>query len=87
LSRERPVPNNQEWGRSRKENTPHAGRRDAESPGQSLAATLELAEAWLTANGEVMARWMDVTRLLVDTQARGHADFSQLIARARETRV
>ncbi len=61
--------------------------RDADSSWQSLTATLELAEAWLKANDDVMARWLDVTRLLVETQAKGHAEFSQRIARARETRA
>jgi hypothetical protein len=46
--------------------------------------TLELVEAWLRANGEVVARWGEVTRLLLETQARGQEDLSRLLARWRQ---
>lgn len=53
-------------------------------PPQSVAATLELAEEWLKANDEVMARWLEVTHLLVEIQAKASAELLRVIAEVRE---
>lgn len=52
-------------------------------PPQASGATLELAEQWLKVHGEVMARWMEVTRLLLETQAEVQAEVARAIASAR----
>ena len=49
----------------------------------SPAAALVLAEKWLKTNGEVMARWMEVTQLLLETQAEAQAEFLRVIGAAR----
>ncbi len=52
----------------------------AGSPG----GVLPLVEQWLKANGEVMARWLEVTGWLVETQAKAQAELLRVIAQARE---
>lgn len=45
---------------------------------------LGIVEAWLKANGEVMARWGEVTRCLLEAQAKGHADVMRVVSQWRE---
>ncbi|MBI2114304.1 MAG: hypothetical protein HYT85_04355 [candidate division NC10 bacterium] len=54
------------------------------SPTHSPAPALALAGEWLKTNGEVMAGWLEVTRLLVETQAKAQAEFLRVIGAARE---
>ncbi len=49
------------------------------------ATTLELVDQWLKLHGEVMERWLEVTRLLLETQARAQAEFLRIIGAARES--
>lgn len=53
------------------------------SPPPSPAAAIQLAEEWLKANGDVMARWMEVTQLLLEIQAKAQTEFLRAIAAAR----
>jgi hypothetical protein len=46
---------------------------------------LELSEQWLKASDEAMARWLEVTRWLVETQARGRAGLLRAIGTARQS--
>jgi hypothetical protein len=57
-----------------------------ESPGHATAATLELADQWLNLSGEVVARWLEVTRLLVETQTKAQAEIRRVIGVARQAR-
>ena len=54
------------------------------SPAPSPGGILALAEQWLKANGEVMARWLEVNRWLVETQAKAQVELLRVIAQARE---
>jgi hypothetical protein len=54
------------------------------SPTPSPGGLLALAEQWLQANGEVMARWLEVTRWLVELQARAQVELMRAIAEGRE---
>jgi len=54
------------------------------SPAQSPGGVLALAEQWLKANGEVMARWLEVTRWLVETQAKTQVELFRVMAQVRE---
>lgn len=56
----------------------------AGSPPQPLAATLALVEEWLKANGQVMARWMEVTQLLVAIQAKAQAELVRVLPQMPE---
>lgn len=49
------------------------------------AAALELSEQWLKANDEAMARWLEVTRWLVETQAKGRVGLLRAIGTARQS--
>ena len=53
------------------------------SRAQTAAAALEIAEQWVKANGEVMARWLEVTQWLIQTQAKAQAELLRVIAAAR----
>lgn len=55
------------------------------SPPGPGGEALELVEAWLKANGEVMARWGEVTQLLLETQAKGQADSLRVVAQLRQS--
>ncbi|HSD51639.1 MAG TPA: hypothetical protein VLG48_09545 [Candidatus Methylomirabilis sp.] len=52
---------------------------------EGAAAPLELSEQWLKASGEAMARWLEVTQWLVETQARGRAGLLRAIGAARQS--
>ena len=52
-----------------------------EGPG----ATLELADQWLKASDEAMARWLEVTQWLLQAQATGRAGLLRAIATARQS--
>ncbi len=49
------------------------------------AADLELFEQWLKANDEAMARWLEVTQWLVETQIKGRAGLLRAIASVRQS--
>jgi hypothetical protein len=53
-------------------------------PDHSPAATLEVAEDWLKAQAEAMARWLEVTQVLVEIQAKAQAELVRLLGQARE---
>lgn len=55
-----------------------------ESATDSPAPALALAEEWFKANGEVVARWLEVTQLLVETQAKAQTEFLRVIGETRE---
>lgn len=46
---------------------------------------LELSERWLKASDEAMARWLEVTRWLVESQAKGRAGLLRAIGTARQS--
>jgi hypothetical protein len=49
------------------------------------AAALELSEQWLKASDEAMARWLEVTQWLIETQAKGRAGLLRAIGTARQS--
>ncbi len=51
----------------------------------TAATTLELADQWLKANGDVMARWLEVTQLLMQLQAEAQAELLRIIGTAQES--
>ncbi len=57
----------------------------ASPPLRPRGEVLELVEAWLKARGEVMARWGEVTRWLLETEAKGQADVLQVLAQWRQS--
>ncbi len=63
-----------------------SGRRNhtASSARGKREEALELAEAWMKAESEVVARWGELTRWLLETQARGQAEVMWAITRLRE---
>ncbi len=52
---------------------------------EGAATALELSEQWLKASDEAMARWLEVTQWLVETQARGRAGLLRAIGAARQS--
>ncbi|MGE5850012.1 MAG: hypothetical protein ACM362_07795 [Candidatus Methylomirabilota bacterium] len=55
-------------------------------PGPRVPGTaLELSEQWLKASDEAMARWLEVTQWLVETQAKGRAGLLRAIGTARQS--
>ena len=50
---------------------------------QDPALILELAEQWAKASDETMARWLEVTQWLVETQAKGRASLLGAIGTLR----
>jgi hypothetical protein len=52
---------------------------------QGPGAALELFEQWLTASDEAMARWLEVTRWLLETQAEGRAAVLRAIGTFRQS--
>jgi len=52
---------------------------------ESPAAALDLSKQWLEASDEAMARWLEVTQWLVETQARGRAGLLRAIGTARQS--
>jgi hypothetical protein len=53
-----------------------------ESPPESAALALELAAGWLKANGDAMARWLEVTQRLAEMQARGQSELARIIGQS-----
>jgi hypothetical protein len=52
---------------------------------QDPARILELVERWIKASDETMARWLDVTQCLVETQAKGRAGLLGAISTVRRS--
>jgi hypothetical protein len=51
---------------------------------QPLRATLARVEEWLKANGQVMARWVEVTQMLVAIQAKAQAELVRVLPQMPE---
>lgn len=49
------------------------------------ALILEMAEQWVKASDETMARWLEVTQWLVETQAKGRAGLLGAIGTLRRS--
>lgn len=60
--------------------------QDLRATGHDAAAMLDLAEQWLKVSGEALARWLEVTQWLVETQAKAQAELLRGIGAARHPR-
>jgi hypothetical protein len=47
------------------------------------AAALEIVERWLTLSRDVTARWLEMTRLIAETQTKMEAELLRMIGDAR----